>query len=124
MHEFGVTQTIISGLLRQLERDRVTKVTKITFRRSSAFSEEAVRQTFSVLSAHTPLEGAELVIEISVLHFTCACGYTGIVNSEDLFGHAYICPSCGSVREIAEAHDLELIEVLAETADDWHGVHP
>src|SRR5690349_8737884 len=38
MHEFGVTETIIRRLLRQLERDQVTKVVRITFRRSSAFS--------------------------------------------------------------------------------------
>jgi Zn finger protein HypA/HybF involved in hydrogenase expression len=124
MHEFGVTQSIIGGLLRQLERDKVTRVIRITFRRSSAFSEEALRQTYSVLSAHTPLEGAELVIEVAVLRVTCTCGYTGQVNSEDLFGHAFICPSCGAVREIAEAHDLELVEVLAETADDLDAVGP
>ena len=124
MHEFGVTQTIIGRLLKQLERDKVTKVVKITFRRSSAFAEEALRQTFSVLSVGTPLAGAELVIEISVLHFTCTCGYTGQVDSADLFGHAFICPSCGAVREIAEAHDLELIEVIAETEDNLDAVQP
>ena len=118
MHEFGVAQSIIKPLLNQLERDKVKKVVKITFRRSSAFSEEALLQTFSVLSAHTPLEHAEVVVEIAVLRVTCNCGYSGEVHSEDLFGHAFICPSCGAVREIDEAHDLELLEVIAETEDD------
>jgi len=118
MHEFGVTQSIIGQLLNQLERDKVSKVVKITFRRSSAFSEEVLRQAFDVLSPNTPLSGAELVVNISVLHVTCECGYSSEVHSEDLFGHAFICPNCGAVREIAEAHDLELVEVIAETEDD------
>ncbi len=118
MHEFGITQTIIKRLLKQLERDKVSKIVKITFRRSSAFSEEVLHQTFDMLSADTPLAGAELVVEVAVLRSTCACGYSGEINSEDLFGHAFICPNCGAVREIAEAHDLELVEVIAETEDD------
>ena len=122
MHEFGVTQSIIKQLLNQLEREKISKVTRITFRRSSAFSEEVLRQTFSVLSPNTPLAQAELVIEIAVLQFTCACGHSGVVNSEDLFGHAYICPSCGAVREIAEAHDLELVEVIADVEEDRNTV--
>jgi hydrogenase nickel incorporation protein HypA/HybF len=118
MHEFGVTETIIKQLLKQLDRDKITKVVKVTFRRSSAFSEEVLRQAYEVLSVNTPLAGAELIIDISVLHVTCDCGYSSEVNSEDLFGHAFICPKCGAVREIAEAHDLELVEVIAEAEDD------
>ena len=124
MHEFGITQTIIKRLLKQLERDEVLKVVKITFRRSSAFSEEVLRQTFGMLSADTPLAGAELVVEVAILHATCACGYSGEINSEDLFGHAFICPNCGAVREIAEAHDLELVEVIAETEEDLNVIQP
>lgn len=115
MHEFGVTETIVRRLLRQLERDQVTKVTRITFRRSSAFSEEVLRQTFNVLNAGTSLQGAELVVEIAALCVLCVCGHSSQVNSEDLVGHMFVCPRCGAVREIAEAHDLELIEVIAET---------
>lgn len=118
MHEFGVTETIIVRLLNQLQRDKVSKVLKITFRRSSAFSEEVLRQTFDVISAGTPLAGAELVVEVAVLHIACNCGYTGTVNSNDLIGHhMFVCPSCGGLKEIAEAHDLELLEVVAESED-------
>src|SRR4051794_30053346 len=112
MHEFGVTEVIIKRLLNQLERDRVSKVLKITFRRSSAFSDEVLRQTFDVLSVGTPLAGAELVVEVAVLQVKCSCGQNSRVRSDDLVGHMFICPNCGAVREIAEAHDLELIEVI------------
>ncbi len=76
-----------------------------------------MRQTFSVLSANTPLEGADLVVDISVLNVTCRCGHRSDVTSDDLVGHMFICPQCGAVREISEAHDLELVEVIAETVD-------
>lgn len=122
MHEFGVTEVIINRFLKQLEHDRVSRVLKITFRRSSAFSEEVLRQTFSVLSAGTPLAGADLIIETAVLHLLCVCGHNCEVNSADLVGHMFICPACGAVREIAEAHDLELVEVIAETEDNMHGI--
>jgi Zn finger protein HypA/HybF involved in hydrogenase expression len=122
MHEFGVTETIIMRLLKQLRRDRVSKVIKITFRRSSAFSEEVLRQTFDIVSAGTPLAGAELVIDIATLRVTCACGRSSEVNSGDLVGHLFVCPHCGVFMEIAEAHDLELIEVIAETEDSLDGI--
>jgi Zn finger protein HypA/HybF involved in hydrogenase expression len=115
MHEFGVVEVIFKRLLDRLETYKVSKVAQLTFRRSSAFSEEILRQTFSVLSPGTPLAEAELVVEVAVLNYTCECGLTSQVNGEDLIGHMFICPSCGAVREIAEAHDLELIEVVAKS---------
>jgi len=114
MHEFGVTEAIINRLLAQLQRDKISAVKKISFRRSSAFSEEVLRQTLNVLSENTPLAGAELSVEVAVLDITCQCGYESVVNNEDLVGHMFICPKCGAIREITEAHDLELIEVVAE----------
>jgi Zn finger protein HypA/HybF involved in hydrogenase expression len=122
MHEFGVTETIITRLLTQLERDKVSKVLKVTFRRSSAFSEIVLRQTFDVLSAGTPLVDSELLVEVAVLQVNCVCGQSNEVNSDDLIGHMFICPHCGAVQEIAEAHDLELVEVIAETEDTWDGI--
>jgi Zn finger protein HypA/HybF involved in hydrogenase expression len=122
MHEFGVTETIVNRLLRQIERDQVAKVVRITFRRSSAFSEEVLRQTFDVLSVGTPLAEAELVVEIAVLRVDCVCGLSSEVYSEGLVGHMFICPSCSAIREIAEAHDLELVEVIAETEGSPDGI--
>ena len=117
MHEFGVTETIIRRLLNQLRRDHISKVRKITFRRRSDFSEEILRQTFDLLRVDTPLANAELVVEIRVLDITCVCGYSSRVNGESLVGHIFMCPDCGSLREIDEAHELELAEVVAEVED-------
>jgi acetone carboxylase gamma subunit len=27
----------------------------------------------------------------------------------------FICPECGNIHEVDEAHDLELVEIIAET---------
>lgn len=122
MHEFGVTENIIKGLLRQLGAEKITRVSSIRFQRSSAFSEEVLQQTFGMLSAGTCLEGATLLVDVQVLNVTCACGQTSVVSSDDLMGHMYMCPNCGAVREIEEAHDLELLEVIAETEESPDGV--
>jgi hydrogenase nickel incorporation protein HypA/HybF len=122
MHEFGVTEAIIRKLLVQLQREKVSSVKKISFRRSSAFSEEVLRQTLKMLSENTPLAGAELNVEVAVLDITCQCGYESVINNKDLVGHMFICPECGAIREIAEAHDLELIEVIAENEGILDGI--
>jgi Zn finger protein HypA/HybF involved in hydrogenase expression len=122
MHEFGVTEAIITRLLAQLQGEKISRVKKVVFRRSSAFSEEVLLQTFNILSKNTPLEQAVLTVDVAVLNITCACGYEGVVNHEDLVGHMFICPECGVVREIAEAHDLELIEVIAESEGILNGI--
>lgn len=122
MHEFGVTEAIINRLLVQLQREKISSVKKISFRRSSAFSEEVLRQTFKMLSESTSLAGAELSVDVAVLDITCQCGYESVVNNEDLVGHMFVCPKCGVIREIAEAHDLELIEVIAESEGILDGI--
>lgn len=123
MHEFGVTATIITRLLNQLRREKIDRVLSVRFQRSSAFSEEALRQTFDVVSRDTPLAGARLFVDVLAVRVTCDCGYSSQVDSQDLFGHVFICPKCGASREIAEAHDLELLEVVVETEEDLHAVH-
>jgi Zn finger protein HypA/HybF involved in hydrogenase expression len=123
MHEFGVTETIIRRLLKQLKHEKVSKVSRVHFRRNSAFSEEVLRQAFKMLSIYTPLEEAELVISVAVLHVSCSfCGHGDEVHSHDLVGHIFMCPNCGAIREISEAHDLELIEVIAETEGSPDGI--
>ena len=112
MHEFAVTEQIMTNLINQLKEEHVSKVTNVHFRRSSAFSEEVLRQSFNVFSRGTPLEGADLIVDVAVLNTSCpCCGFTTAVESKDLFGHMFVCPKCGEVREIAEAHDLELVGV-------------
>src|SRR5688572_10273551 len=114
MHEFGIVEGIVRDVLPLLENHSVRRVSEIHFRRGSAFSEDALRQAYQATTLGTVLEGAALVIDTVNLNYVCECGYNQVVTSDDLEGHMFICPKCGSIHEIDEAHDLELIEVITE----------
>ena len=116
MHEFEIVQSLINALLPQLEERGVTKVTALRLRRGSTFSEEALRYAFTALARGTVLEGAEILVETKETPFQCPCGYQKVLTCDDLVGHLFVCPHCGRPQEIDEAHELELLEVLAETA--------
>ncbi|MEZ4670598.1 MAG: hydrogenase maturation nickel metallochaperone HypA [Anaerolineae bacterium] len=114
MHEFGIVEGIVEHVLPRLESAQVEHVASVQFRRGSAFSEEALRQAYEAVTQGTPLEGAELLIDTVNLDYECPCGYQQVITSDDLEGHMFICPMCGAVHEVNEAHDLELIEIVAE----------
>lgn len=114
MHEFGVVQSLVQELLVQLKNKEVRKVHSIRFRRGSAFAEEALRQAYVMAAAGTILEGAEILIETEERPFLCACGHQQVITSDELIGHLFVCPKCGRPREIDEAHDLEVVEILGE----------
>jgi Zn finger protein HypA/HybF involved in hydrogenase expression len=116
MHEFGIVEDLVAKLLPQLEAQHITSVSKVRFRRGSTFSEDALRQAFAAASKGTVLEGASLDIETVNLDYQCRCGYQQVVTHDDLEGHLFICPRCGDVHEIDEAHDLELIDMLGEVS--------
>jgi Zn finger protein HypA/HybF involved in hydrogenase expression len=115
MHEFGIVENIISHVLPQLEGAHVKHVSRIYFRRGSAFSEDALRHAFQAATVGTPLQDAELMIETLELDYICECGYEQVITSDDLEGSMFTCPLCGNVHEVEESHDLELVEVIAET---------
>jgi Zn finger protein HypA/HybF involved in hydrogenase expression len=114
MHEFGIVEGIVHNVLPQIDRQGVKHITQVHFRRGSAFNEDALRQAYQATTAGTPLEGAALVIDTVNLDYVCQCGYEQVITSDDLEGHMFICPLCGNVHEVDEAHDLELIEIVAE----------
>jgi Zn finger protein HypA/HybF involved in hydrogenase expression len=114
MHEFGIVEGIVNNVLPQLNASNVQKVTQVHFRRGSAFSEDALRQAYAAMTAGTALENARLVIDTVNLNYTCSCGYQQVITCDDLEGHMFICPLCGDIHEVDEAHDLELVEIIAE----------
>ncbi len=114
MHEFDVVKSLIDELLPKLKEQGVKRVTEVRFRRGSTFSEEALYQAFSALSRGTLLEGARVEVEVTQTKFRCPCGHEQVITADDLIGHMFVCPECGRAQEIDEAHDLELLEVVAE----------
>jgi Zn finger protein HypA/HybF involved in hydrogenase expression len=117
MHEFGIVQSLTNALLDQIKVEQITRVDEIHFRRGSAFSEDALRQAFAALSVGTPLENAKMVIETINLDHKCVCGHQQIITSDDLIGHMFVCPVCGTIREVDEAHDLELTQIVVAVND-------
>ena len=114
MHEYSIVDSIVTAMLDAVKKQRATKVVSVRFKRGSAFSEDAFRQAYQSLTAGTVLEQAPVKIETINLDFRCGCGHKQVIYSEDLIGHMYVCPHCGATRDIDEAHDLELVEVVAE----------
>lgn len=111
-HEFGIVNSLVSEVLKNLKQWHIAHVAEIRLRRGSAFSEDSLRQAYDSLIQGTPLQDAKLVIETINLNHECPCGHKQVINSDDLVGHMFICPVCGTMREIEEAHDLELIKVI------------
>ena len=112
MHEFSIVEQFVSELTGRLAGEGVTHVSAVHFQRGSTFSEEALRMTFESFSIGTPLEGATVVIETVPITFRCSCGHTQTITVDDLQGHMMICPTCGAVREIDEAHDLTVTKLV------------
>ena len=117
MHEYSIVESIVTSMLDAIEKQKATKVVSVRFKRGSAFSEDAFRQAYQSLTVGTILEQAPVKIDTVNLDFKCDCGHNQVITSDDLVGHMFICPQCGMTKEIDEAHDLELVELVAE-ADD------
>ena len=112
MHEYSVVQQLVNQLVAQLRSQGVARVRTIHLRRGSTFAEAPLRLALEVLSEDTPLKGADVVIDsYSVEHACASCGRSQIITPEDLVGHIFICPACGTAKEIDEAHGLELLSV-------------
>jgi Zn finger protein HypA/HybF involved in hydrogenase expression len=117
MHEYSIVESIVSSMLDAIKKQDATKVVSVRFKRGSAFSEEAFHQAYQALTVGTVLEKAPVEIETINLDFNCACGHKQVITSDDLMGHMFVCPKCGATKEIDEAHDLELVELIAQKDD-------
>ena len=117
MHEYSIVSSIVDSMLEAIREQGAAKVVSVHFRRGSAFSEDALRQAYDSLVKGTALEHAAVHVDTVNRQFKCHCGHEQIVTSDDLIGHMFVCPTCGATEEIDEAHDLELVELIAEVED-------
>jgi hydrogenase nickel incorporation protein HypA/HybF len=118
MHEYAIVDSIVGSMLEAIKNQGANRVVFVRFRRGSTFSEEAFLQAYEALTAGTVLEGAALQIDTVNLEFKCQCGHEQVITSDDLIGHMFVCPKCGQTKEIDEAHDLELVELVAESDEE------
>ncbi|SRR5712692_1947692 len=114
MHEFAIVESVVRDTLTLLSDKGIKKgdVATLHFRRGSTFSEDALRLTFEALSRGTILENADLIIDTVNITCHCVCGHEQVVTSDDLIGHMFLCPACGTVQEAPGVHDLELVEII------------
>lgn len=112
MHEFSIVEAMIGKVVATLPTTKPGTVRALHFRRGSTFSEASLRLAFEMVSKGTVLENAELIVDTVNHEYHCTCGYQQVVTSDDLMGHMFVCPQCGAIREIDEAHDLTLLDVI------------
>ena len=117
MHEVAAVGALIDAVVSEIAEHQPCRVEVVRVQRGSAFLEEALVQSFAMLSRGTPLDGARLEIEV-VDHFVdCPCGIERPILAEELIGHVWVCSNCGHVEEVDEADDLALLEVTLTLPD-------
>ena len=115
MHEFSIIESLVERITQSCVESSVDKVALIRLRRGGTFSEEALHQAFMTFTVGTPLEGTRIEVESNDHLFECdQCGYQQRITHDDLVGHVFVCPGCGAMKTVDEAHDLELLEVVLD----------
>ena len=115
MHEYAIVEQLVKDVTARVQSEKTGRVKAVHVRRGSTFAEAPLRQAFEMLTANTPLAGAELVVTEFTVRATCGgCGHSQRITADDLIGHLFVCPSCGTSKEIDEAHGLELSSVTIE----------
>ncbi|HUU45207.1 MAG TPA: hydrogenase maturation nickel metallochaperone HypA [Acidobacteriota bacterium] len=115
MHEYAIVEQLVKDVTARLQSEKGGRVKAVQVRRGSTFAEAPLRQAFQMLTADTPLQGAELIVTEFAVRATCGgCGHSQEITADDLIGHLFVCPSCGTSEEIDEAHGLELTSVTIE----------
>jgi Zn finger protein HypA/HybF involved in hydrogenase expression len=87
-------------------------VRRVALRHATSIPEDAVRQAFALLTAGTPLAGAELEVTLFEIEVRCPCGYAGSLEHDELAGAALsVCPACGDLVRRPRTPELELVAV-------------
>ena len=113
MHEFGIVEGIVSGVLPQL-RASGRHVSRVHFRRGSAFRKmRSVKHTGRPRKVRrSKARRWKLTRSTSITSVPVA---TNGSSPATISRHMFICPRYRHVHEVDEAHDLELVEIIAAT---------
>ena len=111
MHELAAVGALVDAALGGIAEHRPCRVDVVRVQRGTAFLEEALLQSFEMLTRGTALEGARLEIEVVDHMVDCPCGVERPILAEELVGHVWVCPNCGHLEEIDEEDDLSLLDV-------------
>ena len=119
MHELSIARKIVLIALSEAEEHGAERVLQVRVRigELSFLRPEQLSFWFKMLSHGTPLEGAELVIDIEPGKVKCpSCGYTGPIEvREDPLYHVVFptlsCPRCGRPVEITRGKGYSITSI-------------
>ena len=113
MHELSIADAVVAIASRHAGERRVTRV-EVQVGHLRQVVPDALRFAFGLVAAGTPVEGAELVLEVIPAAGSCrACGTVG-----ELPGFPLVCGACGSADlELLRGEELcvEALELEDET---------
>jgi len=107
VHELSIVQSALSLAVGQMEQAGASRVYAVRLKIGalSGVVPDALRFAFDALSAGTPAEGAQLIVENIPARFWCAACQREFEGSQ-LFAE---CPDCGELsRELRAGRELEL----------------
>ncbi|MEG3640833.1 hydrogenase maturation nickel metallochaperone HypA [Magnetococcus sp. PR-3] len=130
MHELSLCYGLLDQVQRVAEQNQATLVTRITLQVGplSGAEPDLIASAFTVASAGTVAEGAELITERAPVIVVCnECGERGEVPTNKL-----LCPACGGWQTRVESGDelimssleLEKDDAVDETAENEDKVKP
>jgi hydrogenase nickel incorporation protein HypA/HybF len=110
MHELAICQALLDQVTEVARERCANRVVSVGLRIGPLAGVEPalLEQAFTVATARTLVEGAQLVIEQTAVRIECIpCGTQAEVRS-----NALICPSCGSWQiRVLEGEELLLMRV-------------
>ncbi len=123
MHEYALMQDIIKSILERLEEEpSFVPVKEVVLKLGilDIHSEAAARQAFEILAKDTPLEKAQLTLEINPVMMECTkCGSVA-PYAVDEHTHAnellpvVVCPVCDGLAKLTGGQGVESIDLLFE----------
>ncbi|MCF8081628.1 MAG: hydrogenase maturation nickel metallochaperone HypA [Deltaproteobacteria bacterium] len=110
MHEMSIAQSLIEIIEEEMKKHhaKYLRSVRLNIGQLSAVVPESLSFCFEVITSGTPLEGAELIMDMVPLKGVCrSCGQTFEIQN-----YAFTCPECHSTEiETVSGQDLSIVEM-------------
>ncbi|MBT8342224.1 MAG: hydrogenase maturation nickel metallochaperone HypA [Desulfatitalea sp.] len=109
----AITQSLVDIIAEEMRAHRAGKLlnVRVQIGQMTAVVPDALRFCFDILTQHTPMAGAELIVEWVPVQARCeSCERTFEVKD-----HAFVCPVCGrSAAATSAGRELSIVEIEVE----------
>lgn len=110
MHEVALVADLVDAAIARVEGPTARRV---VVRYASTIPVDVFEQAWAMLTAGSPLDGAELDAAAFPVRLACSCGFEGALEHDDVIGPGQaVCPSCSELRTFEATPELELVEVI------------